>query len=111
MRLGSDIRELQRNHVVTMQMRCGSLRSSLLREGDFIRVLPFAKETELERDLSEADLLYLPLPSDAAHAPLVRFSLSTLVTYLGSGVPIFYHGPTRSTVRGIALEKWRGDYL
>jgi glycosyltransferase involved in cell wall biosynthesis len=83
----------------TMPMRCGSLRSSIRREANFIRVLPFAEETEIERDLQESDLLYLPLPFDAAHASFVRFSLSTkLVTYLGSGVPIFYHGPGQSAV-------------
>jgi hypothetical protein len=84
---------------VAMQMRCGSLRPGILREVNFIRVLPFAEESEIERDLGEADLLYLPLPFDDAHRSFVRFSLSTkLVTYLGSGVPIFYHGPIQSAV-------------
>lgn len=83
----------------SMQMRCGSLRPGLRREADFIHVLPFAEEAEIERDLREVDLLYLPLPFDTAHASFVRFSLSTkLVTYLGSGIPIFYHGPAQSAV-------------
>jgi glycosyltransferase involved in cell wall biosynthesis len=94
------LRELQRaNFAATVTMRCGGLRPSVLHEADFIRVLPFADEAEIERDLEEADLLYLPLPFDAAHASLVRFSLSTkLVTYLGSGIPILYHGPEQSAV-------------
>jgi glycosyltransferase involved in cell wall biosynthesis len=48
-------------------------------------------------DLKRADLLYLPLPFGAEFEPLVRLSLSTkMVTYAGSGVPIFYHGPKTS---------------
>jgi glycosyltransferase involved in cell wall biosynthesis len=84
---------------VAMQLRCGSLRPGILGEANFIRVFPFAGEWEIERDLREADLLYLPLPFDTAHRSFVRFSLSTkLVTYLGSGIPIFYHGPIQSAV-------------
>jgi glycosyltransferase involved in cell wall biosynthesis len=87
------------NANATMQMRCASVRQSLLNKANFIRVLPFADESEIERDLEQADLLYLPLPFDSAHASFVRFSLSTkLVTYLGSGIPTFYHGPAHSAV-------------
>jgi glycosyltransferase involved in cell wall biosynthesis len=94
------LRELGRDDLdVTMRIRCGGLRSRILREAGFIRVLPFADESEIERDLQQADLLYLPLPFDRAHASFVRFSLSTkLITYLGSGIPIFYHGPVESAV-------------
>ncbi len=84
---------------VTVTMRCGGLRRSILDSAGFIRVLPFAEEEEVERDLTQADLLYLPLPFASAHASFVRFSLSTkVVTYLGSGVPILYHGPRVSAV-------------
>ncbi len=94
------LRTLQRDNLpLSMNMRCGSLRRGILAEADFVRVLPFAEEEEIERDLREADLLYLPLPFDPAHASFVRFSLSTkLVTYLGSGIPILYHGPAESAV-------------
>lgn len=41
-----------------------------------------------------ADLLYLPLPFQEFARAFSRFSLSTkMITYLGSGLPIFYHGP------------------
>ena len=64
------------------------------------------EESAIENDLQQADLLYLPLPFDNAHASFVRFSLSTkLVTYLGSGIPIFYHGPTQSAVGELLAEK------
>jgi glycosyltransferase involved in cell wall biosynthesis len=94
------LREIQCDGLsVSMTMRCGGLRRGLLEQADFVRVLPFAEETQIEHDLREADLLYLPLPIDAAHAPFVRFSLSTkLVTYLGSGIPILFHGPEESAV-------------
>jgi hypothetical protein len=46
------------------------------------------------QDLEEVDFLYLPLPFGEKHEEFVRYSLSTkLVTYVGSGLPILYHGP------------------
>jgi glycosyltransferase involved in cell wall biosynthesis len=104
--LARSLRELQRDDFpVSLDMRCGGLRRSILDEANFIRVLPFADEDQIERDLREADLLYLPLPFDGAHAPFVRFSLSTkLVTYLGSGIPILFHGPAQSAVGELLAE-------
>lgn len=55
---------------------------------------PFAPEAVVDQDFREVDVLYLPLPFDSAFDAFVRYSLSTkLVTYLGSGLPILYHGP------------------
>lgn len=52
-------------------------------------------QEDIERDLEEADLLYLPLPFNPDYADFARYSLSTkMVTYLGAGLPILYHGPT-----------------
>ncbi|MDQ2867326.1 MAG: glycosyltransferase [Verrucomicrobiota bacterium] len=81
-------------------LRCGTLRPGLLaRYRDFVRVLPFGSEADVARDLEAADLLYLPLPFEDEHAPFVRYSLSTkVVTYLGSGIPILYHGPREAAV-------------
>lgn len=81
-------------------LRCGTVRSGVLaRFRDFVRVLPFGSEADVARDLEEADLLFLPLPFDDEHAPFVRYSLSTkVVTYLGSGIPILYHGPREAAV-------------
>jgi glycosyltransferase involved in cell wall biosynthesis len=83
---------------VSITLRCGTLRPQVARIArDMIRVLPFGTEADVQRDLKCADLLYLPLPFGAQFDPLVRFSLSTkMVTYLGSGVPILYHGPQTS---------------
>jgi hypothetical protein len=40
------------------------------------------------------DFLYLPLPFGEKYQSFSRYSLSTkMVTYLGSGLPIIYHGP------------------
>jgi hypothetical protein len=59
-----------------------------------VSVLPFAPEAEVERDMLTADLLYQPMPFQAHARPFNRFSMSTkMITYLGSGLPIFYHGP------------------
>ncbi|MGI9115417.1 MAG: glycosyltransferase family 4 protein [Chthoniobacterales bacterium] len=101
------LRQLQRDGIaVSLTMRCGSLRRGNFAGAEFIRVLPFADETEIERDLADTDLLYLPLPFDAEHASFVRFSLSTkLVTYLGSGLPILYHGPAESAVDALLAQE------
>lgn len=55
---------------------------------------PFAPEDVVLQDLDDVDVLYFPLPFGGENAPFRRFSMSTkLVTYLGSGLPILYHGP------------------
>ncbi|CEK15910.1 glycosyltransferase [Chthonomonas calidirosea] len=62
-----------------------------------VRALPWAPEQEIERDMEQADLLYLPLPFEPKYEMFWRYSLSTkLVTYLGSGLPILYHGPAEA---------------
>jgi hypothetical protein len=60
-----------------------------------VKVIPFAPDASVvEEDMLSADLLYLPLPFQAVAANFGRFSMSTkMVTYLGSGLPILYHGP------------------
>ena len=91
---------------VSITLRCGALRSKVIRVApDLIRVLPFGTEADVQRDLDRADLAYLPLPFGMAFEPLVRYSLSTkLVTYLGSGVPILYHGPKTSAAYELLTE-------
>jgi len=66
-----------------------------LREGAApLDVLDWGTQDDIEADLAEADLLYFPLPFTPEHDAFVRYSLSTkMVTYLGSGRPILYHGP------------------
>lgn len=79
---------------VSMTCRCGSLPEMSGGGRVPVTVLPFADERQVQSDLSESDVLYMPMPFDPRHAALVRFSLSTkLITYLGSGRPIVYHGP------------------
>lgn len=55
---------------------------------------PYAPESEVAQDLERVDVLYLPLPFGEQYGWFTRYSLSTkLVTYVGSGLPIVYHGP------------------
>lgn len=62
-----------------------------------IEVRPFGGTQEVEKDFADADVLYLPLSMDPAFKNFAQFSLSTkMVTYLGAGIPILYHGPTDS---------------
>ncbi len=92
--------ELFRKHTrreVTVICRCEHIRPHVLHGSEIVTVLPFADERRVQRDIEGADLLYMPIPFGEEHANFARFSLSTkMVTYLGSGVPILYHGPTGS---------------
>ncbi|PEN12819.1 hypothetical protein CRI94_12500 [Longibacter salinarum] len=62
-----------------------------------VDVLGWGTQDDVEREIAEADALYLPLPFDSEFSTFVRFSLSTkMITYVASGVPILYHGPEQS---------------
>jgi hypothetical protein len=79
----------------SITLRCGSIRSSLRKQSRLVRVLPFGSEADVQADFGSADWLYLPLPFTPEHRAFGAYSLSTkMVTYLGSGIPILYHGPT-----------------
>lgn len=88
---------------ISVTLRCGGVRPTLIAGYEkFVRVLPFASEAIVESDMKQADLLYLPLPFEKKYELFVRFSLSTkMVTYLGSGIPILYHGPAESAVHDL----------
>ena len=85
---------------ISITLRCGGVRPGFLAGYEkFVRVLPFASEATVQSDMKQADLLYLPLPFETKYERFVRFSLSTkMVTYLGSGIPVLYHGPGNSAV-------------
>jgi hypothetical protein len=77
--------------------RCGAISLATYQDDVPIRVLPFAPEVEVEKDMQSADLLYQPMAFQEQARAFARFSLSTkMITYLGSGLPIFYHGPEDS---------------
>jgi hypothetical protein len=62
-----------------------------------VESLPFASSDVVEREMRSQDFLYLPLPFEEEWQNLCKFSLSTkMVSYLGAGVPIIYHGPASS---------------
>jgi glycosyltransferase involved in cell wall biosynthesis len=85
------------NVSVSITLRCEHVRPQVFSGTKNGTVLPFADEAQVQRDLADADLLYMPIPFGEEHANFARYSLSTkMVTYLGSGVPILYHGPADS---------------
>jgi glycosyltransferase involved in cell wall biosynthesis len=90
----------QRQHPATrvrLTCRCEHIRPQVLDGTKIVTVLPFADEARVRQDMESADLLYMPLPFGQAYENFARYSLSTkMVTYAGSGVPIFYHGPATS---------------
>ncbi len=91
---------LQREHrelQISVTLRCEHVRPQLIEGNIPVQVLPFSDEAQVQRDLESADLLYMPLPFGEEHENFARYSLSTkMVTYVGSGVPIVYHGPKSS---------------
>ena len=77
--------------------RCGLISPELLTDRFPVTWLPFASEQEVIRDMEQADMVYLPLPFGQEYEYFVRYSLSTkMITYLGSGLPILYHGPVKA---------------
>ena len=79
----------------SITLRCDYIRPAVLRHTSLLRVLPFGSESDVQADMAEADCLYLPLHFGETDKPFAQYSLSTkMVTYLGSGLPILYHGPT-----------------
>ena len=90
----SSLRDRRPDLTVSLTCRCGSLAREFESGGFPITVLPLATEADVARDMEQADLLYLPMPFGKEYADFSRYSLSTkLITYLGSGLPILYHGP------------------
>jgi hypothetical protein len=62
-----------------------------------IESLPLGDDSAVAKDLSTADFLYLPLPFSTTDQIFGKYSLSTkMVSYLASGRPIIYHGPSTS---------------
>jgi glycosyltransferase involved in cell wall biosynthesis len=81
----------------TVTCRCEYIRPHVWKDIKHVNVLPFANEAQIERDMEEADFLYMPMPFGQEHENFTRYSVSTkMVTYVGSGLPILYHGPTTS---------------
>jgi glycosyltransferase involved in cell wall biosynthesis len=94
------------------QLRDDGVDASLVIRGDLpfrvnsrnvpIETRPWSPQGFPADDLNGVDMAYLPLPFDRAHEEFVRFSMSTkMVTYLGGGVPILFHGPSHSAAGGL----------
>jgi glycosyltransferase involved in cell wall biosynthesis len=95
----------------SITLRCHDLRPALRKKSRLVRVLPFGSDAELQDDFATADLLYLPLPFGEQHRALGAYSLSTkMVTYLGTGIPILYHGPVGTAAHNL-LSKHRAAAL
>ncbi|HSH39216.1 MAG TPA: glycosyltransferase [Chthoniobacterales bacterium] len=82
---------------ISVTMRCEHVRPQVIAGARHVAVLPFADEAQVQCDMEQADLLYMPIPFGEEHENFARYSLSTkMVTYVGSGIPLVYHGPTTS---------------
>jgi hypothetical protein len=74
--------------------RAGGFAFNVETKGVPVESRPWAPQADVIRDFDDVDVAYMPLPFGPAHAEFVRCSMSTkMVTYLGSGVPILFHGP------------------
>jgi hypothetical protein len=87
---------------ISVICRCDRLPVETFDDDVPVQVLPFAPEDQIALDLLDTDLLYQPLPFQKDAEALNKYSLSTkMVTYLGSGLPIFYHGPGSSAAAAL----------
>jgi hypothetical protein len=90
---------------VSLTLRGGIIRPSAVVAPELLRLLPFASDLEVVSDLDSVDVLYLPLAMDPEHKAMSAFSLSTkLISYLGAGLPIFYHGPKDSAAAKLLID-------
>jgi hypothetical protein len=90
---------------VSLTTRCGE--SGILPRPSHARLveLPFVKENPTSGDMANADLAYFPLPFDSSQEAFTRYSLSTkMIGYLGSGLPILFHGPECSAAHQLLLQ-------
>jgi hypothetical protein len=90
---------------VSLTTRCGV--SGILPRPSHARLveLPFVKENPTSGDMANADLAYFPLPFDSSQEAFTRYSLSTkMIGYLGSGLPILFHGPECSAAHQLLLQ-------
>jgi glycosyltransferase involved in cell wall biosynthesis len=91
------ILERQTSIATSVTCRCEYIRPHVWKDIKPVNVLPFAGEEQIQCDMEKADLLYMPMPFGPEHENFARFSVSTkMVSYVGSGIPIVYHGPTDS---------------
>jgi Glycosyl transferases group 1 len=76
---------------------------------EFVEFRPWAPDAEVAREAESAHLLYLPLPFGNEHKEFTSLSLPTkLITYLGSGRPIVYHGPQNAAAARLLRESEGG---
>lgn len=89
--------EQHRQLKVSVTCRCAHIRPHVWKDVKPVKILPYADEAQVEQDMKTADFLYMPMVFGREHENFARFSVSTkMVTYIGSGIPILYHGPTDS---------------
>jgi glycosyltransferase involved in cell wall biosynthesis len=83
--------------VTSVTCRCAHIRPHVWKDIKEVKILPYADEPQIQRDMENTDFLYMPMPFGSDHENFARYSVSTkMVTYIGSGLPILYHGPTTS---------------
>jgi len=86
---------------VELITRCGSVGMFASSENVTVSELPFAAADPTAEDMRNADIAYLPLPFGQEQEAFTRYSLSTkMIGYLGSGLPILYHGPSYAAASG-----------
>jgi glycosyltransferase involved in cell wall biosynthesis len=89
------VRDQRPGRDISLTFRSGQVLCPVTNDDVPIKALGFAPDDrDLDADLLSADLLYQPLSFDERLGNFGKFSMSTkMVTYLGSGLPILYHGP------------------
>jgi glycosyltransferase involved in cell wall biosynthesis len=94
--LGRALEIIGRDTAIRFTLKIRSNCFPAIPSNRYLRVqpLPFADDATVDRDMEQADLLYLPLPFSDEGRSFAEYSLSTkMISYLASGRPILYHGP------------------
>lgn len=89
----------------SLTLRCGKMPNETVVHSELTKVLPFGNESEVKSDLETSDVLYQPLSFEPAGWSMNAYSLSTkMITYLGSGLPILFHGPADSAAGRLLIK-------
>jgi putative NADPH-quinone reductase len=92
------VRSRQPNWEIRVTSRSGGIACQLGDDDVPLKISQFTPDvSDAEQEMLTADILYLPMPFQEFALPFNRFSMSTkMISYLGSGLPAFYHGPEDS---------------
>lgn len=101
------IRAKNANWSISVTCRSGGLSCRIDDDDVPVKITQFTPDVrDAEREMLSSSMLYLPMAFQEQAKAFSRFSLSTkMISYLGSGLPIFYHGPEDSAAGKLLMQR------